>query len=114
MKNKKLFYKAEGICAALTALAALCFYASDAMDAARAAGLVAGVLAGALSLYWLCRAMESAPSLSRVVTFYCMHLAAEFGVVLVALFLPPLDAIGALVPQMFCVPVLAACFFLEK
>ena len=73
-----------------------------------------GAAASVLSLYWLCRAMESAPSLSRVVTFYCLHLAAEFGVVLLALFVPVYSPLGALVPQLFCVPVLAVCFFLEK
>lgn len=114
MKNKKLYLKSEAAGLALTALAAVCFAASDALGASRAAGLAAGAAAAALSLYWLCRAMESAPSLSRVVTYYCLHLAAEFGVVLVALFVPQLDPVGALVPQLFCVPVLAACFFLEK
>ena len=107
LKNRKLFCKAEAGGLALTLLAAVCFAASGALDAVRAAGLAAGAAAAALSLYCLCRAMESAPELSRVVTWYCLHLAAEFGIVLIALFVPVLDPVGALVPQLFCVPVLA-------
>ena len=114
MKNRKLFGKAVVISLALTAVAVLCFFAADAMNWPLVRGFGIGAAASVLSLYWLCRAMESAPSLSRVVTFYCLHLATEFGVVLLALFVPVYSPLGALVPQLFCVPVLAVCFFLEK
>ena len=114
MKNRKLFDKSVVISLALTAVAAICFVSADAMTWPLVRGFGIGAGALVLSLYCLCRAMESAPDLSRVVTFYCLHLAAEFGVVLLALFVPVYSPLGALIPQLFCVPVLAVCFFLEK
>ena len=114
MKNRKLFGKAVVISLALTAVAVLCFFAADAMNWPLVRGFGIGAAASVLSLYWLCRAMESPPRQWRVVTLFYLPLAGAFPVVVLALLVPVYTPLGALVPQLFCVPVLAVCFFLEK
>ena len=46
--------------------------------------------------------------------WYLVRLAVVFGAVVLALFVPFADALGVLVPQLFCLPVLAVRLALEK
>ena len=62
----------------------------------------------------LFRAWGAAPNASGVVCWYLLRLGIVFGAVVLALFVPFADALGVLVPQLFCLPVLAVRLALEK
>lgn len=49
-----------------------------------------------------------------MVCWYLLRLGIVFGTVVLALFVPFIDALGVLVPQLFCLPVLAVRLALEK
>ena len=61
-----------------------------------------------------CRAWGAAPDVQGVVCWYLLRLGIVFGTVVLALFVPFIDALGVLVPQLFCLPVLAVRLALEK
>ena len=74
-------------------------------------GGVGGALAAHACLF---RAWGAAPNASGVGCWYRGRRAVVFGAVGLALFVPFADALGVLVPQLFCLPVLAVRLALEK
>ena len=65
-------------------------------------------------LFWQTYLIGAAPNASGVVCWYLLRLGIVFGAVVLALFVPFADALGVLVPQLFCLPVLAVRLALEK
>lgn len=114
-ERKKLFWQTYLTGAALAA-AVLGAVAAFGGRGTAAFALGGGVgLAVALAAHaCLFRAWGAAPNASGVVCWYLLRLAVVFGAVVLALFVPFADALGVLVPQLFCLPVLAVRLALEK
>ena len=108
-ERKKLFWQTYLIGAALAAAVL------GAVAAFGGRGTAAFALGGGAGLaVALFRAWGAAPNASGVVCWYLLRLGIVFGAVVLALFVPFADALGVLVPQLFCLPVLAVRLALEK
>ena len=111
-KNERQTYLTGAALAAavLGAVAAFGGRGTAAFALGGGAGLAVALAAHAC----LFRAWGAAPNASGVVCWYLVRLAVVFGAVVLALFVPFADALGVLVPQLFCLPVLAVRLALEK
>ena len=108
-ERKKLFWQTYLIGAALAAavLGAVAAFGGRG-TAAFALGGGAGLAVALAAHACLFRAWGAAPNASGVVCWYLLRLGIVFGAVVLA------DALGVLVPQLFCLPVLAVRLALEK
>ena len=113
-QRRKLCRKAFGLSCAASAVVALVMLAAGGMTQARWLGFAAGlaVCAGALALFG--RAWGSAPNGAAVAVWYLLRMALVFGAVIAVVFVPWLDAVGVLVPQLFGLPALAILMVLGK
>ena len=114
-ERKKLFWQTYLIGAVLAAavLGAVAAFGGRG-TAAFALGGGAGLAAALAAHACLFRAWGAAPDVQGVVCWYLLRLGIVFGAVVLALFVPFIDALGVLVPQLFCLPVLAVRLALEK
>ena len=108
--RRRLPKKALLAAAVLGAVAAFGGRGTAAFALGGGAGLAAALTAHAC----LFRAWGAAPDVQGVVCWYLLRLGIVFGAVVLALFVPFIDALGVLVPQLFCLPVLAVRLALEK
>ncbi len=113
-RRKKIFYKTWAISAGLAALVMLCLLAAGKAGPLRLVSFALGLGTAALALWCFARAWQSAPDTAQVVTWYILRLICEFVPVLVAMFVPFLDALGILIPQLFPIFVLAVLLVLQK
>lgn len=112
--QKKTFWRAVLAVIVLCGVTAGVMYLAGHLPVARMAGFVAGIVFGAAGLWALQAAGRSAPKKGHAAVFYVLHVALTFGPILVAMFVPGFDALGVLIPQLFCVPAFAVCALLEK
>ncbi|MEG2930886.1 MAG: hypothetical protein RR825_03785 [Ruthenibacterium sp.] len=59
-------------------------------------------------------AWRAAPHGGSVALYYVLRLAIVFGSVLAAMAIPPVDALGVLLPELPAIPILALMLALEK
>ena len=114
-ERKKLFWQTylTGAVLAAAVLGAVAAFGGRG-TAAFALGGGAGLAAALAAHACLFRAWGAAPDMQGVVCWYLLRLGIVFGAVVLALFVPFIDALGVLVPQLFCLPVLAVRLALEK
>ena len=114
--RKKLFWQSYAVGALLSAgiLCAVVVLAGRSPVACGLLGGGAGLLVALVAHVCLFRAWAAAPSASGVACWYALRLVLVFGAVAAALFVPFVDALGVLLPQLFCLPVLAVRLALEK
>ena len=114
MAHRKLFLKTLGISALLVIATGVLLALAGYFSAARGICMAVGFLVSTVALRLLFKAWESAPQLSAVGAFYILRLLVEFGAVLVSLFIPGVDPVGVLIPQLFGLPVLAVLMAIDK
>lgn len=114
MPEKKLYRTAALISAGCALLAAAVFWGTGHGSTALAIGFLAGLVCSQLGLWLFFRAWGAQPDKGRVLLLYGAHVAVVFGSILVCMFVPGVDALGAVVPQLFPIPVLALLFALQK
>lgn len=114
MAHRTLFCKTAGISALLVVATGLLMGLAGHFSLVRGVCMAVGFLVSVVALWLLFKAWESAPRLSAVGAFYVLRLVAEFGAVLVSLFIPGADPVGVLIPQLFGLPVLAVLMAIDK
>lgn len=113
-RYKKQMVKA-GLISTLAAMAVMgCLQGAGMGGAVRWASFAFGVLVSWIALYCLYRVLGAVPDKTACIVWYLLRLAAEFGAVLAALFLPFADALGVLIPQLFPILVLAVLMAVGK
>ena len=114
MKKGRFFFAVFGCNAFLSlgvfALLTAFRYEDDALPG----GFIYGLCIAALALFLFYKAWRAAPNGPRVALWYALRLAAVFGGVALALFVPGVSALGAVIPQILQTPVLAVLFALGK
>jgi uncharacterized membrane protein HdeD (DUF308 family) len=100
--------KAFGVCVVGSGIVALVMASAHAMFAARWLGFAVGLLVCAAAMALFCKAWGAAPHMGAVVVWYMLRVVVVFGAVAAAVFVPSLDAVGVLIPQLFALPALAA------
>ena len=113
MKDRKLFCKAA-LCSLLcSAILCSAVYFLNGQSARFLASSLLGAACSILALRLSFATWQAAPNGGSVAMFYMLRLVVVFGSVLAAMFLPAVDALGILLPELFPVPVLAIFMALE-
>ncbi len=114
MPTKKLYALslAAVLCCCAAVFAAFCVFGK--MHLPLAAGFLVGTVSAAIGHALFFKAWQSAPNGAKVALFYISRVIVIVCTVLAALAFSEQAALGAIIPQLFPVPVLAVIMALSK
>lgn len=110
--DKMLYWASLGVSLLFGILLCAGVYAWYAPTHAFLLGSALGFVCMALGIRLFFAAWHAAPDQAKVARNYGLRLAVVFGSVALALFVPFVDALGVLLPQLFPIPVLAVLMLL--
>ena len=114
MPTKKLYTVslAAVLCCCAAVFAAFCVFGE--MHLPLASGFLVGTVSAAIGHTLFFKAWKSAPNGAKVAFFYVLRVIIVVCTVLAALAVSEQAALGAIIPQLFPVPVLAVIMALSK
>lgn len=113
MSERKICVRGAVICLLLSLLVWVGLYAGGLRTRALVLGFVLGLCVMVASIVLLGRTWRAGPEKGPVAFLYGARVVLIFGSVIAALFLPFVDALGVIVPQLFPGPVLAVLLAMD-